>query len=772
MTTGDATLGTSVATGTITDDDPEPSLSLNLPTVAENAGPMVFTVTLSPVSGKTVTVTAATTAGGTATPDTDFVPRSALVTFNPGETSKTVGVSITDDGLDEPAETVQMGLTNATNASIATAARLGTITDNDPPVAVSVAGLTVSEAAGSANVIISLSGPSGRNVGITAATSNGSATAGADYTATSQTFTFAPGELTKTLVVPINNDVIDENNETFTVTLSGETNATIGTGTATVTITDNDTAGITVSPTALTVAEGAAGVAYSVVLLTQPTANVVVTVSLPGGEATASPGSLTFTPGNWDDAQNVTVTAVDDAVSDGDKSATASHTLTSGDLKYDGLSAASVAVTVTDNEASPTISISDAGAVEADGAPVAMVFDVSIAPASASDITVDYLTTAGSATANVDYTQVPTTQLLIPAGATTATISIDVLPDNLAEAAETFTVTLTNVSGAGIGTSLATGIITDDDDAPDGVPDNYTVDEGGVLPTFNVLANDVDDDDTALTATVDTAPLHALVFSLASDGTLTYEHDGSEGTTDSFTYRVSDGTNVSAATTVTITVIPVNDLPVVDAGGDLSVNEGDTVALPPATFTDPDPADTHTATIDWGDGTTLATGTVDEGAGTVAATHVYADNGTFPVSVDVLDSATPSGQGSASFDVNVSNVAPTAVVAGVPATSPEGTTVSLTATADDPGTADTHTFVWSVTKNGSAYASDTTSAIDFTPDDEGTYVLTVVATDDDGADSAPLTASIDVTNVAPTVIASRGPNDLRGCSIHVGGRHR
>ena len=75
-------------------------------------------------------------------------------------------------------------------------------------------------------------------------TSAGTATAGADYTATSGTVTFAPGDTAKTISVPIIDDHVEDGGETFTVTLSNPTNATLGNRTATGTIHNNDDEGL------------------------------------------------------------------------------------------------------------------------------------------------------------------------------------------------------------------------------------------------------------------------------------------------------------------------------------------------------------------------------------------------------------------------------------------------------------------------------------------------------------------------------------------------
>ena len=109
--------------------------------------------------------------------------------------------------------------------------------------------------------------------------------------------------------------------------------------------------GITVSPTTLTVTEEeTTGETYTVVLDSQPTAAVTVTVAGHAGtDVTPTPASLTFTTSNWDDAQTVTVTAGDDADTTTD-TVTLTHSAASTDSDYDGITIASVAVNVDDDD--------------------------------------------------------------------------------------------------------------------------------------------------------------------------------------------------------------------------------------------------------------------------------------------------------------------------------------------------------------------------------------------------------------------------------------
>jgi VCBS repeat-containing protein len=120
---------------------------------------------------------------------------------------------------------------------------------------------------------------------------------------------------------------------------------------------------------------------------------------------------------------------------------------------------------------------------------------------------------------------------------------------------ETFTYTLNGGS-----TATVTVTVSAVNDAPVSVDDSFTVDEGGTK-TVAILANDTDADLDPLEITVLTQTLHGTV-TVHTDGTITYVHDGSETDSDSFTYKVKDGTEDGNIATVTITVMPVNDAPV------------------------------------------------------------------------------------------------------------------------------------------------------------------------------------------------------------------
>jgi Ca2+-binding RTX toxin-like protein len=257
------------ATGTITDNDAPPSVTINDVVVNEAAGFATFTLTLSAASAQTVSVSY-NTSNGTATAGPDYTSSTGTVVFAPGETTKTISIPIINDAAPatfEGAETFNVNLTSATNATIADNLGVGTIrddgtgtggVDNDMPT-LSVSSISVAENSGFGVFTISLSNPNAAATTVSLVLNNGTATGlGTDFGSNSATnlqvstnggaswvnatsATFAPGATSVLVRTPIVNDNTAETNENFSLvstTLTGNTTNTSATGTAT--ITDND----------------------------------------------------------------------------------------------------------------------------------------------------------------------------------------------------------------------------------------------------------------------------------------------------------------------------------------------------------------------------------------------------------------------------------------------------------------------------------------------------------------------------------------------------
>jgi len=293
-----ATLGTATATGTITNDDVIPSLSIAAASVAEgNAGTtnLDFTVSLSAASSQNISV-GYTTANGTATAGSDYTAITTTTLNIPaGSTTGTITVAVSGDATFEADETMTVTLSNVVNATIATAAATGTITNDDTAPSLSMVNVSVVEGnAGPTNLVFTVtqSAVSGINTSVDYTTSNGTATAGSDYTATTTTtLTIPAGATTGAITVIVSGDTLFEADETMAVTLSNPTNATIGTATATGTMSNDDTAP-SVSIANVSVVEGNAGTTDMIFTITlNAVSGVDATVDITSSDGTATAGS-------------------------------------------------------------------------------------------------------------------------------------------------------------------------------------------------------------------------------------------------------------------------------------------------------------------------------------------------------------------------------------------------------------------------------------------------------------------------------------------------
>ncbi len=228
-----------------------------------------------------------------------------------------------------------------------------------PPTTWAVTGAASAREGSAATLTISLSeaAPSGGVSFIVADSYGGNSTATPDDVGsiTSQV-TVAQGDTALDIAIPTAGDDLDEDHETFRVTVAAVTEGWIraapGWDRATVTIYDDDTAWVTVTPAALEISEDGSGT-YTVVLNSQPTADVVITPAISDdGAANFTPASHAFTPSAWSTAKTFTVSGVADDDRD-DESVTVSHQVASSDGKYNGIAADRFSVAVSDTTPEP-----------------------------------------------------------------------------------------------------------------------------------------------------------------------------------------------------------------------------------------------------------------------------------------------------------------------------------------------------------------------------------------------------------------------------------
>jgi hypothetical protein len=240
--------GETSATGTINDDDAPPAVAI-ADAVAEEGDIGLTTVqlpvTLSAPSAKAITVDTAT-ADGSAVANVDYLAQTPKpVTFQPGQTAKTVPLSIIADAFDEPDESFAVHLSGPQNATLGRDRAVVTIDNDDTePPGITIADAAVAEGhAGptSVSLDITLSHAMDKPVTVAYASANGTALAPSDFLAEGPaTISFAPGETRKPVVVRVLGDGTDEPDERFAVDLSDAVNGVIGKARGTVTIIDDD----------------------------------------------------------------------------------------------------------------------------------------------------------------------------------------------------------------------------------------------------------------------------------------------------------------------------------------------------------------------------------------------------------------------------------------------------------------------------------------------------------------------------------------------------
>ncbi|KAA3663098.1 MAG: hypothetical protein DWQ04_11605, partial [Chloroflexi bacterium] len=197
------------------------------------------------------------------------------------------------------------------------------------------------------------------DVSVAYSTVDGSATTtDGDYVAASGTVNFAAGgALTQQVTIQVNGDARFEADETFVVKLSDSINAVLVDDEGAGTIENDDTLGVlffTASGGDMHVTEGGATDSYDVMLASEPSADVMITldpdVQTDLGNGAGNSISLTFTDSNWDTEQTVTVTAVDDLIVEGNHSSRIACRTSSNDSDYNSIVVPDTIIDITDND--------------------------------------------------------------------------------------------------------------------------------------------------------------------------------------------------------------------------------------------------------------------------------------------------------------------------------------------------------------------------------------------------------------------------------------
>jgi len=241
---GASLIAPSSATLTIVNRDP--ALFFSSPTFSrlEDSGDAVFTVVRQGPTTGAVGVAYATS-DGTALAGSDYAATSGTLTFASGVTTATFTVKIFSDSIAEPEETINLALSGPTGGAVVAgpSTAVHTILDDDIQFDFNPTVYSVGEGVGNAAVTVTRQGGASVSGTVEYFTRDGTARQGLDYTSTTGTLSFGPGETSKTILVPIIDDRVHESDEYFLMTIQHPSEgARVVNRDATVTIVDNDAA--------------------------------------------------------------------------------------------------------------------------------------------------------------------------------------------------------------------------------------------------------------------------------------------------------------------------------------------------------------------------------------------------------------------------------------------------------------------------------------------------------------------------------------------------
>lgn len=476
------------ATGEIVNDDASttPSISVTAISVNEgNSGTSIANVPVvlsgpAPAGGVSFTLSIPS---GTATAGSDYIAPTVTNYLIPqGMTGTTIPITIIGDTAQEPNESLLITLTIQSGAQNPVASALLTILDDDGvPTTLTVGSVAADEGnSGITNFAfpVRLSAPAGPGgVSFRAVLSAETATAGVDFNALAQTnYTIPAGATETTVIVPVVGDTIPENSEVFRLSVESVVGASVGfpsSGTGTIRNDDGPLPTITIADAS--VSEGNSGTANLSFTVTRsapaPAGGQRINFTVSGVSATAGtdftvplPGTVTIAAGAT--TATIIVPVRGDTTPELDETLEVAITTLELEAPVNVTRNRAVGTIVNDDGPMLTMAIADSSVTEGNTGTVNMTFTVTLSgPAPTGGVVFDFATSNGTALAGSDYTQTVLPRAgLIPAGATSTTITVPVLGDTLAEGNEFFNAQIAFPNqGVQLSNSQARGTIIDDD---------------------------------------------------------------------------------------------------------------------------------------------------------------------------------------------------------------------------------------------------------------------------------------------------------------------
>jgi Ca2+-binding RTX toxin-like protein len=482
------------------------------------SGSTAFTFTVTRSGDTSGTSSASWAVSGGSANGADFTGGaypSGSVSFAKGETSKTITINVAGDTIVESDDSFTVTLKNPSGATLKTTSATGVIRNDDVAAPVlSIAATNAVQTEGNSGTkaftfTVTRTGDLSKASTVSwAATGSGTnAAAGADFSgATSGRLTFAANERSKTISVNVVGDTAYEQDETFTVTLSGPTNATIGTSGATGTIRNDDSAPqpptLSIAATGASKAEGKSGTTpftFTVTRTGDTSVSTSVNWAVSGSAVNAADftdgrlpsGAITFVKGETSKA--ITVNVKGDTTYESNEPFTVTLSSPSGTAR---LGTAAATGTILNDDAAPpppppVISITTTSVSKSEGNSGTTPFTFTVTrTGDLSKVSSVSWAAAGSGTnkaSATDFSTAPSGRITFAANETTKTITVNVAGDTAIESDETFTVTLSGASGATLGTANAVGTIKNDDFISVSLSGPDIVDEKSVKAVYRVF---------------------------------------------------------------------------------------------------------------------------------------------------------------------------------------------------------------------------------------------------------------------------------------------
>ncbi len=475
---------------TITDDEGPTEFTLEVDPSVVNEGdepqPVTVTVELN-APRATETIVGITVADGSAVAGEDYtaVPPSIDVRVAPGEITgeEMFALTLREDALYEPDETI---LLIGTNEALGTVETSLTIKDDDDEIILAIQDTTVMEGVGMARVRITVTPAAPADLTVHYQTADGSATEGADYTGVEEVLTILEGSEEAFIPIPITNDDLSEEDETFRIQLSDPTGAVLERDHATVTIEEDDVYRLRVEDA---LAQESDPEMIFTVMLDPPNPVQRVQVryetldgtAIAGVDYVSQSGELEFMPNQ--PSREIRVPLVpDDDQEEMDKH----FFLQLSEPEYAVLESAQVRGTIQDDDGLPVVNITPVVSVgEGDG----MVrVEVSLTgPLPEQTVSVDFRVTEESAKPAQDYEVQTRSPLRFSSGQRVQSIEIEIMDDELFEGDETFRIVLMDAMHGRLGESTRRVTIEDNEQPVTVHMEGVTVDESAMEAVLPVI---------------------------------------------------------------------------------------------------------------------------------------------------------------------------------------------------------------------------------------------------------------------------------------------